>query len=672
MSIDHKHPTDAPSRRPFSILKPFRAYCQKILPLTYDDSMSYYELLCRVVEYLNLINENMENMNSDIDTMFDSFEDLQKFVDDTYNAIVDEINQFEQEMKTDMSNFKQEIRTAFETYKTELNKAFDDYKTQLNTDWNEFKTQMSQAYEEAITNLNNAFNSYKQETTAEFNRKFTNLSDDITNKFDDLNRLWSKKVDSLDSKYYDLSTDITNKFNDLSNTLKEYQNNYFKNLDVQKEIDDKLDSMVSDGTLQNLLTPTIVNMLTIIPVNNTGEMTNKNKMYLLRSSGMLYYWDGNNWESTGVKYGSVDVSKVAYVLPLVDNKSTKKAIEYTYDSNSTTLTFNSVRIVSDISSYTILEGEPMSVQLPFYSSLAGGSHYNTGLLYYNVNTQKIEVHEGAPVFADNMLLLGTYNLSAGKGKPIISLNGWNSANNIVDGYFNGFNIGLCVFNGSSRKTDYIDSDYKGNRFTNVKVYTNNGLINITQLTHRWSANQSLNHDMIIPLYILDNSNSDGSAETRLTDTILSGQDLDINALLYKYTCIGTCYFNTKNKVTYNFFGSPLDFFDLKASVENIYELDVNRGWTNGVISFNLSVTADFDYKGNYLYLDGKQVEIPNDLIYNTLDASRYIFYNTTTDELKLVEAYNDIDKDNECIIGYLRDYHVFIYGAGDVGNCFAV
>lgn len=28
-------------------------YCQKILPLIYDDSLSYYELLCKVVEKLN-------------------------------------------------------------------------------------------------------------------------------------------------------------------------------------------------------------------------------------------------------------------------------------------------------------------------------------------------------------------------------------------------------------------------------------------------------------------------------------------------------------------------------------------------------------------------------------------------------------------------------------------
>lgn len=34
-------------------VKPFRFWCQKVLPLVYDDSLSYYELLCKVVDYIN-------------------------------------------------------------------------------------------------------------------------------------------------------------------------------------------------------------------------------------------------------------------------------------------------------------------------------------------------------------------------------------------------------------------------------------------------------------------------------------------------------------------------------------------------------------------------------------------------------------------------------------------
>lgn len=37
----------------------FKYWCYKVLPLVYDDSLSYYELLCKVIDYINkLIAEN--------------------------------------------------------------------------------------------------------------------------------------------------------------------------------------------------------------------------------------------------------------------------------------------------------------------------------------------------------------------------------------------------------------------------------------------------------------------------------------------------------------------------------------------------------------------------------------------------------------------------------------
>lgn len=50
-----------------------RYYCQQVLPAVYDDSLSYYELLCKVVDYLNntirAVNRNadiVEEINQDV------------------------------------------------------------------------------------------------------------------------------------------------------------------------------------------------------------------------------------------------------------------------------------------------------------------------------------------------------------------------------------------------------------------------------------------------------------------------------------------------------------------------------------------------------------------------------------------------------------------------------
>ena len=56
-----------------STLHRFKFWCQKVLPLVYDDSLSYYEVLCKVVEYINklidedkLIEENITELQEEL------------------------------------------------------------------------------------------------------------------------------------------------------------------------------------------------------------------------------------------------------------------------------------------------------------------------------------------------------------------------------------------------------------------------------------------------------------------------------------------------------------------------------------------------------------------------------------------------------------------------------
>ena len=41
-------------------MKPLAFKCQKVLPLTFDDSLSYYECLCKIA---NKLNEVIEEIN---------------------------------------------------------------------------------------------------------------------------------------------------------------------------------------------------------------------------------------------------------------------------------------------------------------------------------------------------------------------------------------------------------------------------------------------------------------------------------------------------------------------------------------------------------------------------------------------------------------------------------
>lgn len=63
-NIEYPKPHDYPH------ISPFRFWCQKVLPLVYDDSLSYYELLCKVVEQLNKTAKDLNSMGEDITTLY--------------------------------------------------------------------------------------------------------------------------------------------------------------------------------------------------------------------------------------------------------------------------------------------------------------------------------------------------------------------------------------------------------------------------------------------------------------------------------------------------------------------------------------------------------------------------------------------------------------------------
>ena len=59
-------------------------YCHKVLQLAYDDSLSYYELLCKVVKYVNELaityNQIIQNFNVILTDYLES-EDFQKLLE---------------------------------------------------------------------------------------------------------------------------------------------------------------------------------------------------------------------------------------------------------------------------------------------------------------------------------------------------------------------------------------------------------------------------------------------------------------------------------------------------------------------------------------------------------------------------------------------------------------
>lgn len=61
-------------------LSPFRFWCQKTLPLVYDDSLSYYELLCKVVSYINNLITDVAAAEENVDKLLTAYNQLQEYL----------------------------------------------------------------------------------------------------------------------------------------------------------------------------------------------------------------------------------------------------------------------------------------------------------------------------------------------------------------------------------------------------------------------------------------------------------------------------------------------------------------------------------------------------------------------------------------------------------------
>lgn len=76
-----------PSLEPYKVTGSFKFWVQHVLPLVYDDSLSYYELLCKVVKYLNDVISNVDGLKVDIDKLLEAYNELQDYVNHYFDNL---------------------------------------------------------------------------------------------------------------------------------------------------------------------------------------------------------------------------------------------------------------------------------------------------------------------------------------------------------------------------------------------------------------------------------------------------------------------------------------------------------------------------------------------------------------------------------------------------------
>ena len=184
----------------FNDITPLEFYCHKILPLVYDDSLSYYEVLCKVQQKLNELIENNNELirqwelyKNEIDKAFGEYKkQLQAQLDE----MREDISAFEELIRNEIDAFKATVDSelaaqteAINAFKTEVNgkiaeqnEAINSFKTQVNGKLSEQDTKIQTYYNNMVqtetqhkTEVLDIINQFKQSTNEEISGQNTTI-----------------------------------------------------------------------------------------------------------------------------------------------------------------------------------------------------------------------------------------------------------------------------------------------------------------------------------------------------------------------------------------------------------------------------------------------------------------------------------------------------------------
>lgn len=187
-----------------------RYWCHKILPLVYDDSLSYYEFLCKMNAKLNE-------------------------VIDTTNGLVE----------------------AWEKFQAELEKAWQDYKSALTAEWTEYRAEMDLKYSTLLGTVNTEINAMKNDISTfknDISTQITTFEAKVEGDYAEYTAAIEEKINAFIAKYNAEIAKIPDEITTLVNAWWQNEENYNKLvIDVANAIGTTLTSgVVTFSTVKDM------------------------------------------------------------------------------------------------------------------------------------------------------------------------------------------------------------------------------------------------------------------------------------------------------------------------------------------------------------------------------------------------------------------------------------
>lgn len=130
-------------------ITPLNFWVQPVIPLTFDDSISYLETLGKVVEKLN------ESLTQNEDWAVELRKDITDFTTD----INQKMQSFEDKIEMRVTKFESDTKTAITRFQKETNNAAAAFQSTITNLVNEFEDEMTTKYETFATQITELVNS---------------------------------------------------------------------------------------------------------------------------------------------------------------------------------------------------------------------------------------------------------------------------------------------------------------------------------------------------------------------------------------------------------------------------------------------------------------------------------------------------------------------------------
>lgn len=188
-------------------------HCQKVLPLTYDDSLSYYEMVCKLVAKCNEIIEQINGYDDVINELREALVDISdmKIAIDRINATIDTINSRIDEQDIVIKSVDEYAKALGK--RVDANEESINALTQMIANFNTNVDKKLEALEKKLTDLFNSF-------TADFTDELQMLQLKVNQMKVNL----QSQIDVLRERLDELDTDVINPWHDNLDRISQAQN----------------------------------------------------------------------------------------------------------------------------------------------------------------------------------------------------------------------------------------------------------------------------------------------------------------------------------------------------------------------------------------------------------------------------------------------------------------